>query len=69
MNKIIILLIIFSLSVFAADEEGTGAPSNNTTEALSYQLVCTPVTSDVSTNNNQAESQNCVMVAILAEGI
>ena len=60
---------MFSLSAFAAEEEGTGEPSNSITEAISYQLVCTPVTSDVSTNNNQAESQNCVMVAILAEGI
>jgi len=69
MKKIIILSIMFSLSAFAAEEEGTGAPSNSTTEAISYQLVCTPITTDVSTNNDQAEPQNCALVAIQAEEI
>ena len=61
------LSIIFSLSVFAAEEEGTGGTPNNSSTTTVYQLVCATVIFDVSTNNNQTESQNCVLVAIQAE--
>ena len=64
MNKIIVLTIILSLSVFAADEEGTGGTPSNSSTTTVYELVCSAVTTDVGTNNNQVEPESCIIVAV-----
>ena len=58
MNKTILLLLIVSSMLFAGEEEGTGTPSSNaTSNATVYQLVCTPVA-------DQESSQNCIVVEV-----
>ena len=63
MKKIITLSIMFSLSVLASEEEGTGTPSSSSAETA-YQLVCTPVAA----NAYQPDSTvQCVMVEVPIE--
>ena len=64
MNKIIVLTTILSLSVFAADEEGTGGTPSNSSTTTVYQLICSAETIDVGTNNNQVKPENCTIVAV-----
>ena len=61
MNKTILLLLTTSSLVFAGEQEGTGTPSDNTTSSETvYQLICTPVA-------DQESSQNCIVVEVPAE--
>ena len=60
MNKLILLLLIFSISAFAGGEDGTGTPQTTPSENVTYQLVCTPVT-------DQNESEICILVEVATE--
>ena len=66
MNKIILLLLILSSIVSAGEEEGSGtAPNSAATNETVYQLVCTSVSEQDSTQ--QDNSQHCVLVAVLTD--
>jgi hypothetical protein len=64
MNKITLLLIVFSLPLFAGGEQGTGnSPESTITNDTNYQLVCTPSTDSTQLDSNQY----CVPVLITTE--
>ena len=60
MNKITLLLIIFSLPIYASGEHGTGNAPESTTDNINYKLVCTATTD----STQQSNSQNCVLVPV-----
>ena len=58
MNKIILLLLITSSLVIAGEEQGSGTnPNTTTSNETVYQLVCTPVA-------EQESSQTCIVVEV-----
>jgi len=64
MKKISLLLIIFSLPLFAGGEEGTGNPPEpSSTNGTTYQLVCTTTTD----STQLANDQHCVLVPVTTD--